>query len=92
MHTYSSQLKKYQFNLFFIEYKWFEKKRIFITNIKMLPKRRHSIQTVPPVKTSSNDEDPITEEEQIQIQQKTTRARRQSIAESIQLMTKSVSK
>ena len=62
-------------------------------NIKMLPKRRHSIQTVPPAKIQTGDEDQITDEEQIQLQKQINKGtRRQSIAESIQLMTKSVSK
>ena len=85
----------------------------------MLPKRRHSIQTVPPAKIQTGDEDQITgnynnyiytsynynysekiifffsitDEEQIHLQKQMNKGtRRQSIAESIQLMTKSVSK
>ena len=61
-------------------------------SIIMLPKRRHSIQTVSADKGRTNERsDSITEDEQIQLRNNKG-TRRQSIAESIQLMTKSVSK
>ena len=61
-------------------------------SIIMLPKRRHSIQTVSADKSRTNERsDSITEDEQIQLRNNKG-TRRQSIAESIQLMTKSVSK
>jgi hypothetical protein len=65
---------------------------------KMLPKRRHSIQVVPPrsisTKPVNSDDDTIDEggeNEPGQLQVKPT-SRRQSITESLQHMTKSVSR
>ena len=63
---------------------------------KMLPRRRHSIQTVTSASKShalkEEDSELATEDEQRQIGASKQSTRRPSLAESIQSMTKTVSK
>ena len=62
---------------------------------KMLPRRRHSIQTVTSTLTSKSplkEDDLANEDEQRQIGPSKQSTRRPSLAESIQSMTKTVSK
>ena len=59
---------------------------------KMLPRRRHSIQTVPSPARPLKEDDLANEDEQRQIGPSKQSTRRPSLAESIQSMTKTVSK